>query len=242
MAVAALPLRVPLRSEVRFYFGGLIDAVARGKWLEALEILSAFEAKASSLIVLNNGSRGVEQFRDICRRLRLYINEARPIEDRHRFILEQIEKLRNLFLPAEVRGDPYEALRSVYNVIKEDWYEFFSRPSRPLLELLVDDLAELERLEPLMRGEPDDQYKQFRTILEARGRCMANMPILVSIADGVQTGLRPETKQAVIEAFSRLFSEIEKLLAPYRFVYTAPAEERPAPSFIRVEEEEEGEA
>jgi len=239
--MAALPLRVPLRSEVRFYFSGLLDAVARGKWLEALEILSVFEAKASSLIVLNNGSRGVEEFRDICRRLRLYINEARPIEDRHRFILEQIEKLRNLFLPAEVRGDPYEALRRVYDVIKEDWYEFFSRPSRPLLELLVNDLAELERLEPLMREEPDDQYKQFRAILEARGRCMANMPILVSIADGVQTGLRPETKQTVIEAFGKLFSEIEKLLAPYRFVYTAQGEER-TPSFIRVEEEEEGES
>jgi hypothetical protein len=240
--MASLPLRVPLRAEVKFYFGGLIDAVARGKWLEALEILSAFEAKASSLLVLSNGSRGLAEFRDICRKLRLYINERRPIEDRHRFILEQLERLRDLFMPAAlVAGDPYEALRRVYDNIKEDWYDFWAKPSRALLELLLDDLAELERLEPLMREEPDDQYKQYRAILEARGRCMANMPVLVSIADGVQTGLRPETKQTVIETFGRLFSEIEKLLAPYKFVYTAPAEERPAP-FIRLEEEsvEEG--
>lgn len=185
----------------------MLDAVVAGRWGEALKALDDFEELASLYLVFRGNGSSLEHFRDICYRLRLYLSERK-----RRFVVEQLQNLWKMFSSAAPEN-PFQALAAIYADLREDWLEFWGSPSDETLRPIVDDLERLDSLERFFREEGEAVYKQYRKVLEARGRCFVHMPVLSAVAKGLSG--KEETKQRLHEDFSNLFAEIERLLAPY---------------------------
>lgn len=218
-----LPLRANVRPALKGSFGRLVSGLVEGRWADALRELDAFQEAASVYLLARGNGTSVRRLRDVCYRLRLYLSEDRGEASRRRFIYEQLSELFRLFGRRGAVADPFLALAEVYRDLREDWLEFWARPSDDTLAPIIDDLEALDALEPSLREQEEDVYAQFRRILEARGRCFVSLPVMSALAKGL-AGVREEAKAKAHEAFSSLFSEMEKLMAPYMFRLTPEGE------------------
>jgi len=225
--------RVNQKGEAKRAFSSFLNSLAEMDWSGAYDHISVVEEKLCQYLLVKGDPSLIPEVREVCRRIKLYLREPRMSEDKRRLIFSLIENLKKMFEKnANSFKDSYHALLRVYTDLRDDWSEFWQNPSEANLSSLRDDLDDLESLEPLFRGEPDDKYKQYREVLKKRSKCYTMFPYMTGMA---VRGLIPSDSQRkqIFDSFSELFSAIEPLLAPYRFEYVKEIEEKPGR--IRIE-------
>lgn len=218
------PLKVNRKPEIRDSFSKLLTNVFSYDWEVAGDELDRLEDNLTQHLL--SRIKEIETVRERCRIIRLYLRDPNYAQDKKRIIVENITELLKSTSPKRIGnpdGNPIELLKQIYAEVKDDWSEFWRNPLPGTVDSLVDDLDALEQLEPLFKNLEDDNiYKQYRKILVSRASCYSLFPLMSTIGPGATP--RPEQRKQIIDDFARLFSEIEKLMAPAGFEYATEEE------------------
>jgi len=227
------PLKINKKSVIRESFARLLNYIFAYEWDKAeLELDSLEDALTQHLLVRNGYSSNI---RESFRVIRMYLREKYDSQDKKRILLEKITELINSINFKNMNasnGNAFTLLKSLYEEMKDDWTEFWRNPKPGAIDSLIEDLDALDRLEEAFRKESPDVYKQYRVILSSRGSCYSLFPILSLVPK--QPTMKEEYKRRIYESFSKLFYEIEKLMAPSGFEFKEEATPRRRSSVISV--------
>jgi len=207
--------RVNLKGEIKHSFSNFLHSVARGDWVSSVSHLMEFEERLCQHLLLRGDPSLIPFVRDRCRRMRLYLNSPLGAADKRRCVFEHLKELKDR---VGAESNP-PSLERIYEELREDWSDFWERPSPGTIGALKDDLDLLGLVEPQMRKRSDDEYRKYREVLERRGKCYTVMPYMEAMAKGIS--LSDAQRKQVFECFSQLFESLEALMAPYKLEYEA---------------------
>lgn len=219
------PLRVNRKHEVRDSFSKLLTHIFSYDWGLAGDELDRLEDNLTQHML--SRVQDIEQVRERCRIIRLYLRDPNYAQDKKRIVVENVTELLKSASPNQIGkgnpdGNPIKMLKQLYAEIKDDWSEFWRSPMQGAVDSLVDDLDALGQLEPHFKNGDDNIYKQYRQILVSRANCYSLFPLMSTIGPGATP--RPEQRKQIIDHFAHLFSAIEKLMAPAGFEYVTEEE------------------
>jgi len=213
-------MRVNRKPQIKSAFSSLLTAVFMYDWDNAVMAIDQLEdSLVQHRLSRQMNIEDIENIRERCRIIRMYLQEPNHPQDKKRIVTEHIlDLIKSTSVKNNPGNHPLLKLREIYGEIKEDWNAFWADPGPGTVDSLSDDLDALESLEPALRGGDEDIYKQFRRILEARAKCVTLFPMMSAVGPGALP--RAEQRREIMNAFQDLFRELEKLMAPAHFQFT----------------------
>lgn len=214
-----LPIKINRKFEIRKNLTKLVTAIHNYDWGGALLYLDRLR---NDLVLhfLARPLKGGSNLEDQYRYIRYWLTANCLDDARAREALRHISQLVK-DITVELSENPYEALRRVYDELRDDWGEFWSSGDSEGMVTLEGDLDELRGLEPKFAQGSKDVYKQFREILKATGEVCATLPML-SIGK-----LTDKAREELFNKMSNLFYKIETLMAPRGFTFEGLPKKEP---------------
>lgn len=220
-----ISVRISRKGEVKKAVSSLMTHVRKGEWNRGVLSLRRLEDALQQHFATRG--EGTDRYNGRLDKIRYYLSSDVRSTYRKKYAMEHITKLiRGLSIFPQPDDSGLRLLSLISAELREDWQTFWEDPDMENLGAIFDDLNRLEEIEPNMRGESNDIYKQYRRILETKGELQTNWPIMQALTVPGRTGNEGQ-RRMVYDSFSKLFSQIDSLKAPEKYEFKETEEEVP---------------